>query len=259
MRTFSNDDAKKEIARVISTDIEKISDVFDGGFPSVIKMSLDPATKKQLKGYIAALLIQVNECLSVPEMSDTMRSMIADLVVRDYKHMNLADLKLCMMNGISGKYGKIFNRVDVEVVLGWCKAYWEERLQEAELVSQREHEKAKKETSEPITDEQFAENMQKLKDTMKANGIDVDEAKKEDTEEEKERFKKVQSAWYYAASAIKELEIQRGIKYYDDDNNLCQRFDEKGQPIQLPAAERNEIYERYGVDYRAVDEKDVTE
>ena len=69
----------------------------------------------------------------------------ARMIAADYYYLTVADLKVCFRNGLSGKYGQVFDRIDGMVVLTWLNTYDGERAQFAEMESTK-HMKAKAES-----------------------------------------------------------------------------------------------------------------
>lgn len=57
---------------------------------------------------------------------------LAVMIIEDFEWLTFPDVKLCLRNGIKGKYGEVFDRVDVQVIYRWFEAYKEERLAASE-------------------------------------------------------------------------------------------------------------------------------
>lgn len=58
-------------------------------------------------------------------------------ILQEYYWLNLADIRLIMKQGIAGKYGQIYDRLDVQVALDWLAQYVEARTGIAETKSQQ--------------------------------------------------------------------------------------------------------------------------
>jgi len=65
------------------------------------------------------------------------------IVVSKYHFLTLADLKLIVNNGLTGMYGRVFDRFDVGVFFEWVNKYVEDRLVVSESRHMREHDKVK--------------------------------------------------------------------------------------------------------------------
>lgn len=53
-------------------------------------------------------------------------SAASDIIISDYSHFCVDDVRLCMLNGLKGLYGEIM-RFDVSVICGWLTKYKEEK------------------------------------------------------------------------------------------------------------------------------------
>lgn len=53
------------------------------------------------------------------------------LIVEDFYYFNVEDFKLCFNNAKRGKYGKVYDRIDGNVIYEWLQKYSEERTQVA--------------------------------------------------------------------------------------------------------------------------------
>lgn len=61
---------------------------------------------------------------------------IAEILFDEYKTMTVSDWKTCMRMGVTGKLGKIFDRLDIEILSNWVKDYWDLRLLAGEAITQ---------------------------------------------------------------------------------------------------------------------------
>lgn len=90
---------------------------------------------------------------------------LTEIVLEDYYYMKINDLKLCFKNAMKGKYGQVF-RIDGAVILSWLEKYQEERFNEADNASYKQHLSTKGEQNsqtltEMITRIENARNKQK--------------------------------------------------------------------------------------------------
>lgn len=53
------------------------------------------------------------------------------LVTEDFYYFNIEDFKLCFNNAKRGRYGKIYDRIDGNVIYEWLQKYSDERIQTA--------------------------------------------------------------------------------------------------------------------------------
>lgn len=76
------------------------------------------------------LYILNNACsmLSVTNgVTPTQQKAILQKITKQYFYLTIAELNYCFMKGVSGDFGKIYNRVDFSVVCEWLRMYDEER------------------------------------------------------------------------------------------------------------------------------------
>lgn len=59
------------------------------------------------------------------------------LVVEDFYYLNIEDFKLCFNNAKRGVYGKIYDRIDGNVIYGWITQYAQERAFFCESIDDR--------------------------------------------------------------------------------------------------------------------------
>lgn len=53
------------------------------------------------------------------------------LIIEDFYYFNIEDFKLCFNNAKRGKYGKVYDRIDGNIIYEWLQKYSEERVQMA--------------------------------------------------------------------------------------------------------------------------------
>lgn len=69
----------------------------------------------------------------------------ADLILEDYPNMKPSDIRLAIRKGLMKE---IYNRVDVQVVLGWFRDYWVERMDVSANSRQTDHHNLKNSRTE---------------------------------------------------------------------------------------------------------------
>lgn len=72
----------------------------------------------------------------------------ADLIIDEYFFLKPDDFKLCFSNAKKGIYGKVYDRIDGQVIFEWLNAYNRDRALEAESLSVNEAAKYKNDPSE---------------------------------------------------------------------------------------------------------------
>ena len=96
------------------------------------------------------MLSEVTEFFPVPEkMSQRQIGLTVDLILEDYYFLKPEDIRLCFRNAMKGYYGRVYNRIDGQIILSWLKQYSDERLETAEQHSQAEAGKLKEKEQSP--------------------------------------------------------------------------------------------------------------
>lgn len=78
-------------------------------------------------------------------MDDESAELLAEFILDDYYFLTLADIKAAFAMAIKGEFGKIYDRVDAQVVLGWFKEYTERKMSHVEDLRIINHSKIKHE------------------------------------------------------------------------------------------------------------------
>lgn len=76
-------------------------------------------------------------------MTDEQTSETALLIAETYPSLNIADINLIFRNAKLGRYGKIYDRLDGQIILEWFDRYFDERCNAAAEQSIQEAEKYK--------------------------------------------------------------------------------------------------------------------
>lgn len=89
---------------------------------------------------VVYLLADALEFFNASEtMSDTQVAMTVDLILEEYPYMKTDDIKLCFKNAMKMKYGRLYNRIDGQIIMGWFREYNKERCSVADNQSWNEH------------------------------------------------------------------------------------------------------------------------
>ena len=116
-----------------------VSDVFSSGMPAlaVLKKERGEATAR------AVLVLIVNDMLDFfnagNDMNDTQVALTVDFILEEYPYMQADDIALCFRNAMKGKYSKLYNRIDGQIIMGWLREYNRERCTVASEQSYNEH------------------------------------------------------------------------------------------------------------------------
>lgn len=122
---------------------KRISDVFDSPVPSVATI----VKNYGLNVARAALVFPLSELLDFfnveNTMSDAQVAFTINLLVEEYPYLKLDDYKMCFRKVMLGHYGKVYNRIDGQMILGWIHTYVRERAAAADEISYNEHKELK--------------------------------------------------------------------------------------------------------------------
>lgn len=142
-----------------------IRDVFDSPVPSIATCRKELG-EMPTKAILAMILTDTALFFNTGQnMNQDQIVQLAEMVIEDYYFLKIDDLKLCFKNAMKGRYGQIF-RIDGSIVLSWLEKYQEERFNEADNVSYKQHLSTKGERNsqtltEMITRIENARNKQK--------------------------------------------------------------------------------------------------
>jgi len=89
--------------------------------------------------------------------------MSVEIIEENFYYFSPEDFRKCFRGAMSGKYGKIYNRLDGAVIMEWLRAYDIERT---EIIVQEQMQKQKDEAKEIMSTESFNSAMQKIMDDL---------------------------------------------------------------------------------------------
>lgn len=126
-----------------------VDDVFRSGLPALAAISREQGEAKAR----ALLVLLVKDMLDFFNLTETMAdrqvAVTVDLIIEEYPYMQADDIALCFRNAMKGKYGKLYNRIDGQVIMGWLREYNRERCTQAEQASYNEAQAHKSELAQP--------------------------------------------------------------------------------------------------------------
>lgn len=115
------------------------------------------------------LFFEVGKTMGADQIKQTVQ-----LVLEDYSHLKPEDFKLCFNRLKKGYYGKLYDRLDGQIILDCLGQYDNERTGEIESIRAKENREYKKLSAAPLLptaeikpdDEVFNRNMKILKDNL---------------------------------------------------------------------------------------------
>lgn len=62
-------------------------------------------------------------------LNDAQCELLADLILTDFYHFTIADIKLCFAKAIKGDYGQVFQNIDIMTIFSWFNTYLTDRTE----------------------------------------------------------------------------------------------------------------------------------
>jgi hypothetical protein len=116
-----------------------INDVFDSYEPSIAIIGKTNGIESA-RAAIVFLVADLIEFFNTGEtMSDVQIATTIDLIIEEYPYFKMDDLKLCFKNAMKQKYGRVYNRLDGAMIMGWLQQYNKDRCMVADNISYNEH------------------------------------------------------------------------------------------------------------------------
>lgn len=98
----------------------------------------------KLRAFIALTIVDLALFFHVGKiMNEDQAAQTAILVIEEYYYLKPDDFKLCFTRAKKGQYGKVYDRIDGQVIFDWLSTYVAERMCTAREQSISESEKFK--------------------------------------------------------------------------------------------------------------------
>lgn len=72
-------------------------------------------------------------------MNDIQMAQTADLIFDEFYYLNIEDFKLCFNMAKSGKFGKVYDRIDGQVIMDWLSTYLNMRIETVVSGNEQKH------------------------------------------------------------------------------------------------------------------------
>lgn len=120
-----------------------VNDVFQSPSCSIAVMNKNFGETK-LRAFMAKIIIDVVTFFNVGKiMKDTQVAQTADLIIDEFYFLKPDDFKLCFNRAKKGYYGKVYDRIDGQVIFEWLNQYTNDRMTTASDTSIQEAERFK--------------------------------------------------------------------------------------------------------------------
>lgn len=160
------------------------------------------------------LFFEVGKTMGADQVKQTV-----GLILEDYKHLKPEDFKLCFNRFKKGHYGKLYDRLDGQIILDVLMRYDNERDSEIENIRSRENRELKKLAAQPllpagdVDDDVFRRNIEKLKSDLAASKRLREENKREESKPKPNPIQEMHMGWIERFNALYRLgPMGKGIK-----------------------------------------------
>ncbi len=98
----------------------------------------------KVQAFVGKMIIDVAMFFNVGKMINEIQvASVANLIIEEYYYLKPDDFKLCFNRAKKGKYGKIYDRIDGQIIFDWLNTYVEERIMFFEDKGNLNHDKHK--------------------------------------------------------------------------------------------------------------------
>lgn len=123
--------------------INSIPAVFESSLPSLGQVERAYGYDF-IQAYLEGWIVNLREFVNVGrKMTDLQTFETAMFILQDYKCLNIADINLIFKRAKTGYYGKLYDRLDGQIILDWFRQYFEERCSAGESISRQDAAKFK--------------------------------------------------------------------------------------------------------------------
>lgn len=169
------------------------------------------------------------EYFNVKDMSDVQATQTASLFIEQFPMETFEDLLICLKNAKIGKYGKIYNRIDGQLIFTWFREYLEEKYERFEQIKRKE-----KDSYEAKSAQDFESILPMLQDLIDKKNDDKKEHPQRITYESHfKQFSKI-------VKLFNKSEVQKSLEYYQKQD-ASTHYGQFSQYIELLKNRLNEL------------------
>ena len=129
-----------------------IEDAISSKGPSIASFQREHG-RQFTEGLVTFWLLYLNKILNLNKpMSEEQINLCSGMVVEEFYMLKVSDLTLLFKRIISGQYGEFYERLSIDKILTFFRAYLEERFELAESNSIRNHNEENKKTESTISE-----------------------------------------------------------------------------------------------------------
>lgn len=120
-----------------------VNDVFDSPSCSIALINKEFG-EQHLRAFMVKVLNDILDFFSIGRTMGAIQvATTADLIIEEYYFLKPDDFKLCFNRAKKGYYGKVYDRIDGQVIFEWLNAYTNDRMTTASDTSIQEAEQLK--------------------------------------------------------------------------------------------------------------------
>lgn len=139
---FASEDKQKEILDNLKTRADKIKARMETHklehMPTLTEMKQESID--DVADSVELLLVWCDAQLNKNEhLTDAQRISLVEMILADFSDLRLEDIACCFRYAIRGDYGKVYNGLDVQVVLQWLNEYREDLRGKRREENERQH------------------------------------------------------------------------------------------------------------------------
>lgn len=186
-----------------------------------------------IKAYSGVILMALEFFNTGQQMSEMQAIQTASLMIEQYPAETIEDLVLCLKNVKSARYGKIFNRIDGQLLFEWFRLYLDEKYERFEQIKHMEKVSYRVELNEeflPIAEKIL--KLTQLEDTGKKESLAAE--KRITAEKHFERFKD-----FVKSLSIDELDVLHEQYEKESSRAFYNNFDNYLEVIKRQKEELN--------------------
>jgi len=122
-----------------SAKITCVADAINTKTPSIASFKREQG-KEFTVSFMMAWLVYLNGILNLNKpMSEEQVRLCSGMIVEEFYMLKISDLTLLFKRIISGVYGEFYERLSIDKILKFFRAYLEERYEEASRMTQQKH------------------------------------------------------------------------------------------------------------------------
>lgn len=95
--------------------------------------------EERLTDDIMLLLCYLNDAVNVEGLTEMQMEIVAADILENYSMLRIEDIGITIKKGITGKYGKLYGKIDAVDVLTWIGLYFEELRTHRQSIQDRVH------------------------------------------------------------------------------------------------------------------------